>query len=241
VYIAAEGSPKTKELNIVILDKAKRIEIIKLFIGESESTEVVDLGVNLLNHFISKHNAFVTALEDVYAVKVGVLMEHNLVHIELVEVSVKEGYNAGSEFHHNILPSFFFLHIYYSVFFFNFQVFSLVPLTKLGEKNFFSLVSQQSQRIFKKSSCYRAKLVLVFVSDVVLPRGSGGVFIFEIDFAGSDAVAHHFCKILRRHNDGFSFTIWADILPVFRVVFVVSFVMEPGFAISVRGALSKVR
>ena len=94
MYIAAERSPKTKKLNIVRLDKTKRVQIIKLLVSERESAEVVDLGIDFLNHFISKSNTFISAFEDVDTIEVGVFVEHDLVHIELVEVSIEEGYNA---------------------------------------------------------------------------------------------------------------------------------------------------
>ena len=50
---------------------------------------MVNLCIDFLYHFLGEHYILVAALEDVGAVEVGVLMEHDLIHIELVEVSVK--------------------------------------------------------------------------------------------------------------------------------------------------------
>jgi hypothetical protein len=50
---------------------------------------VVNLCIDFLYHLLCKYYILVAALEDVGAVEVGVFVEHNLVHIELVEVSVE--------------------------------------------------------------------------------------------------------------------------------------------------------
>jgi hypothetical protein len=88
--ISAEGSPKTEELNIVGLDKTEGAKIFKLFIGEGESAEVVNLCIDFLNHFIGKFHIIVATLEDILAVDISMLVEHYLVHIKFIEVSIKK-------------------------------------------------------------------------------------------------------------------------------------------------------
>ena len=83
-----------KELNIVGLDKAKRTKIVQLFLGKSESAKMVYLSVDFLTHFHCKFYTFIAALEDIDAVKVGMLVEHYLVHIEFVKVCVKQRHNT---------------------------------------------------------------------------------------------------------------------------------------------------
>jgi hypothetical protein len=89
MHISTKRSPKTEKFNIVRLNKTERTEILKLFISERESAEVVNLCIDFFHHFLGEYYILVAALEDVGAVEVSVFVEHNLVHIELIKVSVE--------------------------------------------------------------------------------------------------------------------------------------------------------
>jgi hypothetical protein len=57
---------------------------------------MVDLCIDFIYHFFGENYAFVAALEKIYTIEVSVLVEHYLVHRELVEVCVEERYyNRG--------------------------------------------------------------------------------------------------------------------------------------------------
>jgi hypothetical protein len=89
LYISTKWTPKTKELNIVMLDEAKRTKVIKFFICESECTEVINLCIDFIAHLRSEYYIFVATFEEIDTFKISVLMEHYLVHRKLVEVSIK--------------------------------------------------------------------------------------------------------------------------------------------------------
>jgi hypothetical protein len=86
--------PQTEELYIVGLNEAKGRQIVKLFIGEVQGAEVINLSIDFFTHFLCKSNALVAALEQIYTVQVGVLMEHYLVHVKLIEVGIKQGHDT---------------------------------------------------------------------------------------------------------------------------------------------------
>jgi hypothetical protein len=108
VYVSAERAPETKELDIVLLDKAKSSKIVKLLVAEGESAKMVNLCIDFLAHFLSKLHSAIATLEDILAVEVSVLVKHHLVHIEFVKVGIQQGNDTGREFHHSFfIPSFF--------------------------------------------------------------------------------------------------------------------------------------
>jgi hypothetical protein len=94
VDISAEGSPKTKKLDIVGLDEAKRTKIVQLLLRKSKRAKMVNLCVDFVAHFFGKYHVLVAAFKQIYSVEVSVLVEHYLVHIELIEVGVKQRHNA---------------------------------------------------------------------------------------------------------------------------------------------------
>jgi hypothetical protein len=106
VYVSAERAPETKELDIVLLDKAKSSKIVKLLVAEGESAKMVNLCIDFLAHFLSKLHSAIATLEDILAVEVSVLVKHHLVHIKLIEVSIKQRYDARREFHHSFYSFF---------------------------------------------------------------------------------------------------------------------------------------
>jgi hypothetical protein len=106
VYISAERAPETKELNVVLLDKAKSGKIVELLVAEGERAKMVNLCIDFLTHFLGKLHTAIAALEDILTVEISVLMEHHLVHIKLIEVSIKQRYDARREFHHSFYSFF---------------------------------------------------------------------------------------------------------------------------------------
>jgi hypothetical protein len=106
IDVSAQRAPEAKKFNIVALNKAKGAQIIQLLVLESESAEVVNLSINLVAHRLGELYTLIAALEDVLAVEVGVLVEHHLVHIKLIEVGIKQRYDTGREFHHRFYSFF---------------------------------------------------------------------------------------------------------------------------------------
>ena len=64
-----------------------------------DKTKIIDLSVYLIEHLLSEDNAFVSALEEIFPYKVGVLVKDDLVHIEFIQVCVKKTLDNGFEFH----------------------------------------------------------------------------------------------------------------------------------------------
>jgi hypothetical protein len=106
--ISTERAPEAKKLYIVGLDETQRTEIVEFLFGKSQSAEVVNLCIDFIAHCLGKYHILVAALEDIFSVEVGVFVEHHLVHIELIEVSIKQRYDARGKFHHNLLLPFLF-------------------------------------------------------------------------------------------------------------------------------------
>jgi hypothetical protein len=94
VDISAEGSPQTKELNIVGLDEAKRTKIVQFFLGKSKCAEMVNLCVDFFAHLCRELDILITAFKQIYSVEIGVFVEHYLVHIEFIEVGIKQRYDT---------------------------------------------------------------------------------------------------------------------------------------------------
>ena len=99
LHIIADGSPQPQELHIVPLDEADGAKVIQLLPGEGEGAQVVDLGIDLLEHFLCENNALVAAAEIILAAQVGVLVEDHLIHVELVQIRIQQGQNNGLELH----------------------------------------------------------------------------------------------------------------------------------------------
>jgi hypothetical protein len=55
---------------------------------------MVYLSVDFVYHFLCEVDVFITALEYIFAVEIGVLVEHYLVHIELIKVGIQKRYYA---------------------------------------------------------------------------------------------------------------------------------------------------
>jgi hypothetical protein len=102
VDISAERSPKTKELNIVGLDEAKGTQIIEFFLRKSKSAEMVNLSIYFIYHFGCKLYIFITTFKIISTIEIGMLMENNLIHIELIKVGIEKTYNNWRKFHHNL-------------------------------------------------------------------------------------------------------------------------------------------
>jgi hypothetical protein len=94
VDISAERPPKTKEFDIVRLDETKRAKVIEFLLRKSKRAEVVNLCVDFVAHLLSKLHIAIAALKQIYSVEIGVFVEHYLVHIELVEVGIKQRYDT---------------------------------------------------------------------------------------------------------------------------------------------------
>ena len=60
----------------------------------------------------------------------------------------------------------------------------------------------------------------------------------EIYFAGGNPITHHFYEILGGHVDRCMRAFRVDVLPVFGMMLVASFVMKPSLAISVIGTFT---
>jgi hypothetical protein len=115
VYILAERTPQAEELNIVRLDKTQRREIFQLVILEGQGAKMVNLRIDLIAHFLREDYILIAALEQIDTVQISVLMEHNLIHIKLIEVGVKQGHNTRGQLHHILYLPFIF-YIYYNIF-----------------------------------------------------------------------------------------------------------------------------
>ena len=66
---------------------------------------MIDLRVDLFQHLGSESDALVSALEKVFAHKVCVFVEDDLIHIEFIKVCVKKALDDRFEFHLMILLS----------------------------------------------------------------------------------------------------------------------------------------
>ena len=60
---------------------------------------MVHLLPDLLGHLGRKHDALVAAFEIILAAEVGMLMEDDLVHVELIQVGIKQGNDDRFELH----------------------------------------------------------------------------------------------------------------------------------------------
>ena len=51
---------------------------------------MIDLGVDLLQHFGGENDVFVAALEIVFSLEIRVLVEDHLIHIEFVQIGIQQ-------------------------------------------------------------------------------------------------------------------------------------------------------
>ena len=87
--IFADRSPQAQELHIVVFDEADGAQIIQLILSESQGAQMVDLGVDFIEHLLRECNALVAAFKVVFTAQIGVLMENNLIHIEFIQIGVQ--------------------------------------------------------------------------------------------------------------------------------------------------------
>ena len=60
---------------------------------------MIDLRLDLLDHFRCEDDALVAAFEIILTAEVGMLMEDHLIHVEFIKVSVKKRNYDGVKFH----------------------------------------------------------------------------------------------------------------------------------------------
>ena len=60
---------------------------------------MVDLGIDLLQHLLGEDDTLIAAFEVIFTAKIGVLMEDDLIHVELVKIRVQQGDHNGFQFH----------------------------------------------------------------------------------------------------------------------------------------------
>ena len=99
VDVLPDGVPQPQEFHIVAFDVADGAQIVQLFLGKAQGTQVVDLRVDFLKHFGSEHGVLVPALKIVFAVQVRVLVENHLIHVEFIQIGVQQGNDNGFQFH----------------------------------------------------------------------------------------------------------------------------------------------
>ena len=87
--ILPDGMPQTEKFYIVVFDEADGTQIVELILAESQGTEMVDLGVDLLEHFGCELHILVTAFKVVFSAQIGMFMEDDLIHIEFIQVGVE--------------------------------------------------------------------------------------------------------------------------------------------------------
>ena len=60
---------------------------------------MVYLGVDFFCHFFGEYDVAAAALEIILSAEVGVLVKNNLIHIEFVQIGVKQRNNYRLQFH----------------------------------------------------------------------------------------------------------------------------------------------
>ena len=94
-----DGMPQAEELDVVVLDEADASQVLQFIFFKLEGAKIIDLSVYLIEHLLSEDNAFVSALEEIFPYKVGVLVKDDLVHIEFIQVCVKKTLDDRFQFH----------------------------------------------------------------------------------------------------------------------------------------------
>lgn len=99
---------------------------------------------------------------------------------------------------------------------------------------FFALISKQSQQFFEQFPCVRMHYIIIFVFIVVCQWERVIVGVTIVVFTCGNPVTEHFeyisCR--HRHTDKTLSWVYCKIYPVFKMMFVASFVMHPGNGIS---------
>ena len=98
-HILPDGMPQAQEFHIVTLDEADGTQIVQLLPGKAKGAQEIDLAVDLRQHLRGKADALIAALEVVFAVEIGMLVENDLIHIEFIQVGIQQGKDNGFEFH----------------------------------------------------------------------------------------------------------------------------------------------
>ena len=99
LHIIPDRMPQAQKLHIVVFDKADGTQIIQFLFRKAQGAEMVDLGIDLLEHLPGEHHALIAAAEIVLAAQVGMLVEDHLIHIELVQVGIQQRLNDGFQLH----------------------------------------------------------------------------------------------------------------------------------------------
>ena len=99
MHIVSQRMPQSEEFHVVGFDKADASKIVQFLLVEGQSAEMIYLCIDLIEHFLGEYYAFVTAFEMIFSVKVGMLVEDNLVHVEFIKVGIKKALDDGFEFH----------------------------------------------------------------------------------------------------------------------------------------------
>ena len=81
--------PEPQEFDIIALDKADGAKIFQLLLAESQGTEVINLRIDFLKHFLSEDDALIAATEIILTGQVCMLVENHLIHIEFVEICIE--------------------------------------------------------------------------------------------------------------------------------------------------------
>ena len=102
--------PETEELYVVVFYKTNGTKIVELLLRKSQRTKMIYLGVDFFRHFRCKNDVFIAALEIILTAEIGMLVKDHLIHIEFVEVCVKQRHNNRFEFHSIIS-----LHLIFSI------------------------------------------------------------------------------------------------------------------------------
>ena len=94
---------------------------------------------------------------------------------------------------------------------------------------FFALISKHSQQFFEQFPCIGMQYIVIFVFVVVCQWERVIVGITVIVFACGNPVTEHFEDIScrHRHTDKTISWVYCEIYPVFKMMFVASFVVKP--------------
>ena len=91
--------PQTQKFHIVIFDEPDGTQIVQLFPAKPQFAEKINLSIDLFQHLLGKANILIAAFKMVFTVQIGVLVENDLIHIELVQVRIQQRKHNGFQFH----------------------------------------------------------------------------------------------------------------------------------------------
>ena len=89
------------------------------------------------------------------------------------------------------------------------------------------MISEVGEVILQSQTSCLVELVLILMCQVIFPWRVIRVILAEVYLGCGDTVAYHFCEVAIGNFDGFSNAIGTDILPIFGVMLVATFVMKP--------------